>query len=544
MKLFALLALLGLSGLTACKQEQAPVPVDLTWVSSTVDDADATSYLHQVSIVPKLKLSFTTALDKTLAATSVKLLNFSDNLPVDANITFENGDQTMVVVPKVPLKFFTDYRLTVTTDLQSSARVPLPQAVTVKFTTLLDQKDKFPALTNEQLLDTVQRRTFKFFWEFGHPTSGLSRDADMRGDLDDCTIGGTGFGIMTLPGAIERGFITRAQGLERMNMIVNFLNTKSATFHGAFPHRVNGSNGQVILWQGPRDDGADLLETSFLMMGLLTARQYFDQSTIDETALRTSITTLYNNVEWTWFTKNGENALYWLWSPTIGWDNSFMCKGWNETLITYILAASSPTYSISKKAYDEGFASNGGMKNGSTYYNHVLPFGPSLGGFPGYTQYSFLGIDPNGLTDTYGDYFKQVRNVHLINQAYCIGNSSRFYYYSDSCWGFYGDATNFQGTIFPYVALGGLPYTPTESLKALNYFYYKLGDKLFLNYGFAGAFNFQNGVKVTKQVLSYDQLSYLVAIENYRSKLIWKLFTSNPEVKAGMKKLGFSAPYL
>lgn len=544
MKLIVFVALLVLSRLTACKPEQAPIPVDLTWVSSTLDDADAASYVNQASLTPELKITFTTAVDKVLAATSVKLLNFSDNLPVDTNISFEDGDKTIVVIPKVALKFFTDYRLTVATDLQSSARVALPQAVIVKFTTLLDQKDKFPALTNEQLLDTVQRRTFKFFWEFGHPTSGLSRDADMRSDLDDCTIGGTGFGIMALPGAIERGFITRAQGLERMKKIVNFLNTKATSFHGAFPHRIDGSNGKVILWQGPTDDGADLVETSFLMMGLLTARQYFDQPTIDENALRSSITTLYNNVEWTWFTKNGENALYWLWSPTIGWNASFMCKGWNETLIVYILAASSPTHSIGKRAYDEGFASNGGMKNGSTYYNHVLPFGPSLGGFPGYTQYSFLGIDPNGLTDTYGDYFTQVRNVHLINQAYCIGNSSRFYYYSDSCWGFYGDATNFPGTIFPYVALGGLPYTPAESLKALNYFYYKLGDKLFLNYGFAGAFNFQNGVKVTEQVLSYDQLSYLVAIENYRSKLIWKLFTGSPEVKAGMRKLGFSAPYL
>jgi hypothetical protein len=532
--------------LMGCTQDTKVVPVDMLWVSSSVDAADAKDYVHRVASKPKIKITFSTQVEKTSVGASVTLKNFTANRPVDVDINFEDEGRTIVIIPKVQLTSFTDYQVRVSTDLQSAAGLSLEKAAVVRFTTLLDSRDKFPLVSDDKLLDIVQRQTFKFFWEFGHPGSGLARDADMRSDPDDCSIGGSGFGIMALPGAIERGFITRAEGLERMTRIVNFLTSTAASFHGAFPHRINGNTGKVILWQGPNDDGGDLVETSFLMMGLLTARQYFDDASSNETMLRSNITDLYNRVEWTWYTRGGQNALYWLWSPTIGWNYSFQCKGWNETLIVYILAASSPTYSITKAAYDEGFASNGGIKNGSVYYDYSLPFGPALGGFPGYSQYSFLGVDPNGLTDVYGDYFKQVKNVHLINQAYCIASNKKHYYFTDSCWGFYGDVSKaeYEGTVFPYVALGGFPYTPTESMKALKYFYYKLGDKIFLDYGFAGAFNWSSGVNVTQQVLVYDQLSYLVSIENYRSQLPWKLFTGCPEIKTGMKKLGFSAPYL
>ncbi|WP_159477518.1 glucoamylase family protein [Dyadobacter sp. 3J3] len=414
----------------------------------------------------------------------------------------------------------------------------------------IDSTDKFPIISDDALLTLVQKQTFKYFWDFGHPVSGLARERNTSGDV--VTSGGSGFGIMTIPIAIERDFITRGQGLERMQKIVAFLKTNTQKFHGAFPHWINGATGAVVPFSA-KDDGADLVETSYLIQGLLTARQYFDGNDAAETALRNDINTIWYGVEWDWFRKTNENVLYWHWSPNYNWDMNLPIKGWNECLITYALAASSPTHGIPNSVYENGWTGNGSFKNGNSYYGITLPLGSAYGGPLFFSQYSFLGINPTNLTDKYTNYLTQNQNHTLINYNYCKTNPLKYNGYSELCWGLTASdiqdgynansPTSDKGVIAPTAALSAFPYTPTESMKALKFFYFKLGNKLWGDYGFYDAFSLQTPWYASSY-LAIDQGPIIIMIENYRSGLPWKLFMSSPEIKTGMKNLGFQSPNL
>jgi hypothetical protein len=228
-------------------------------------------------------------------------------------------------------------------------------------------------------------------------------------------------------------------------------------------------------------------------------------------------------------------------------------QGWNECLITYLLAASSPTHSIPLQVYDEGFARNGSMKNGRQFYSLTLPLGPDYGGPLFFSHYSFLGVDPRRLKDKWADYEVQVVNHSKINHEYCKANPRKYYGYSDSCWGLTASdnstgynahsPTNDLGVISPTAALSSMPFTPTESMKALHYFYYVMGDRLWKRNGFVDAFEL-NKPWFANSFLAIDQGPIIVMIENHRSGLLWNLMKTCPELKAGMKKLGFTAPYL
>ena len=423
----------------------------------------------------------------------------------------------------------------------SSGSVTAPESV--------DSTDKFPVISDDELLTLVQKQTFKYFWDFGHPVSGLARERNSSGDV--VTSGGSGFGIMTIPIAIERQFITREQGLERMRKIVTFLKDKSQKFHGAFPHWLNGATGFAVPFS-QKDNGADLVETSFLIQGLLTARQYFSASTPAETALRKDINTIWEGVEWDWFRKGSENVLYWHWSPDYQWEMNHQIKGWNECLITYALAASSPTHPIPKIVYDKGWTNDGSFVNGSSYYGLTLPLGEPSGGPLFFSHYSFLGLNPTELTDQYTNYFTQNKAHALINYNYCKADPND-YGYSDRCWGLTAcdipngynanSPTNDKSVIAPTAALSSFPYTPDESMQALKYFYYKLGDQLWGDYGFYDSFSIKEQW-VADSYLAIDQGPIIIMIENHRSGLPWKLFMSTSEIKSGMKKLGFSSPNL
>lgn len=545
----------------ACKKDGSNVPVpvppatNMNLVLKKLNDQPvSTSSVQLQANNAVLQLGFSAKIDRSSVAAALtwNTVNAASNVPVTLN--YANGDSVLIIQPQLPLAFLTQYAVTISDKLKSTNGVPFASALTLTIRTGIDPSDKFPQIAVNALLDTVQKRTFKYFWDYGHPVSGLARDKTNTTEKDDCSIGGTGFGLLCIPVAVNRNFITRDEGLARMQKIVDFLKGKAKSFHGAFPHRINGTTGEVIVWS-PKDDGADLVETSFLMMGLLTARQYFDGAGAGESTLRNDINALYNSVEWTWFKKDNENALYWLWSPNHNWDITFMVRGWNETLITYVLAASSPSYPISKQVYDKGFANNGGLKNGQPYYGIHLPLGEAFGGPLFLSQYSFLGINPTGLSDAYANYALQTKNHTLINRAYCIENPKNHFGYSDSCWGLTASSsnqgykafspTNDLGVIAPTAALSSFAFTPNESMAALKYFYYRLGNYLWSDYGFVDAFNLNtNPVWIGPQELVYNQLPIMIAIENHRTGLIWDLFTSCPEVKAGMRKLGFTAPYL
>jgi hypothetical protein len=219
------------------------------------------------------------------------------------------------------------------------------------------------------------------------------------------------------------------------------------------------------------------------------------------------------------------------------------------------MAASSTTHSIPVSVYTNGWAGNGsnGFINGNTYYGYKLPLGPPNGGPLFFSHYSFLGVNPNGLSDAYANYATQTKNHTLINYSYCVANPNNNYGYSNLCWGLtasdisngYSASSpiNDVGVIAPTAALSSMPYTPTESMKTLKFFYYTLGDKIFKDYGFVDAFSLKD-LWYAPSYLAIDQGPIIVMIENYRSGLLWNLFTSCPEVKAGMKKLNFTAPYL
>ena len=445
--------------------------------------------------------------------------------------------------PVKPLRAFTTYTLNILALDQLG--VSVVEAYRYIIITALDTSDKFERISDEELLTLIQERTFKYFWDYAHPVSGLSRERLNSGDI--VTSGGSGFGIMAIPVGIERGFITREEGAERLLNIVTFLDEKAERFHGAYSHWLNGSTGEAYDFS-EKDNGADLVETGFLIEGLLTVQQYFDLDNATENAIREKITKIWEEVEWDWFIRS-DNTLYWHWSPEYDWAMNMKITGWNEALITYVLAASSPTHPISKEVYEQGWARNGKMANGKKYYDITLPLGESYGGPMFFAHYSFLGLDPRNLKDQYAEYWEQNVAHAKINHAYCAANPKKFYGYSDECWGItasdYPDGyiasspTNDTGTIAPTAAVASIPYTPEESLKAIRYFYYILGDRLVGEYGFKDSFNLSRRW-FAPSYIAIDQGPIILMIENYRTGLLWDLFMKNEEVLAGLDKLGFS----
>ena len=408
-------------------------------------------------------------------------------------------------------------------------------------------------LSDSALLDLVQQQTFRYFWDFAHPVSGLSRERSNEsfnygGEV--VTTGGTGFGIMAVIVATERKWIGRDTAAKFLLKMVRFL-SKADSYHGVFPHWLNGETGKTIPFSR-KDDGADLVESSFLFQGLLTARQYFNADNPVEGELRNRINWLWNDIEWNWFTNNQE-VLYWHWSPNNGWAMNFPVRGFNECLIMYVLAASADRYPVSPAVYHNGWAQSNFFKNGKEFYGIELPLGFDFGGPLFFSHYSFLGLDPRGLQDRYADYWIQNRNHTLINREHCVRNPNQFKGYGPQSWGLTAsdtyngyDAhspTNDKGTITPTAALSAFPYTPEYSMQALRHFYEQLGDKIWSEYGFVDAFNETQNWYASSH-LAIDQGPIIVMIENHRSGLLWNLFMSCPEVQRGLKKLGFQSPHL
>lgn len=485
-----------------------------------------------------INLEFTGQIDASkLDRDKIWFSNFGDYSVSQAN------DFTLTLTLAGPLEEYSKYTVFITAG--DYLGVHLLGDYSFGFVTGFDDsKDVFPRISTDDLLTKVQERTFAYFWDYAHPVSGLARERLNSGET--VTTGGSGFGLMTIPVGIARGFITREEGAQRALKVVNFLCNNADRFHGVFPHWLNGSTGATMPF-GTYDNGADLVETAFLMEGLLTLRAYFDGADATETAIRSGVTTLWEDVEWDWFTQGGQDVLYWHWSADYDWKINMKIKGWNEALIIYVLAASSPTHPITKDVYDKGWAS--GIKNGKKYYDITLPLGESHGGPMFFAHYSFLGLDPRNLSDTYANYWEQNVAHAKINHAYCAANPRGNYGYSDVCWGltasdYWGgyiasSPTNDTGTIAPTAALASIPYTPEESLAAMEYFYYKLGKRLWGEYGFYDAFSLEHQW-FARSYIAIDQGPIVCMIENYRSGLLWNTFMTDSDVRHGLDVLGFS----
>lgn len=411
--------------------------------------------------------------------------------------------------------------------------------------------------SDDELLDFIQKNHFNYMWEGAEPISGLAPErihmdgVYLQNDADVITTGGSGFGIAGLLVGIDRGFISREEGVERLHKIADYLSAADR-FHGIWPHWLHGPTGKVKPF-GQKDNGGDLVESAFLMQGLLCVREYFKNGNESEKQLAGKIDTLWKDMDWRWYL-NGQDVLYWHWSPEYGWEMNFPLEGYNECLITYILAASSPTHSIPASAYHNGWARGGAIRSDAVAYGHPLILkhngAEEYGGPLFWAHYSYIGLNPNGLKDQYADYWQLNRNQTLINYEYCAENPKGYEGYGENCWGLTASysvngysahmpAKNDLGVITPTAALSSFPYTPEQSMRALKHFYFDLGDKIWGKYGFYDAFSVQDDW-YPQQYLAIDQLTITPMIENYRTGLLWNLFMGAPEIQEGLKKLGFS----
>lgn len=419
---------------------------------------------------------------------------------------------------------------------------------------------KYASLSDDQLLDTLQKQTINYFWEGAEPTSGLARERlhmDNQYPYHDkniVTTGGSGFGLMAILVGVERNYITRQQALERYEMIVDYLE-KADRFHGAWPHWLVGETGKVQPFS-KMDNGGDLVETAYLIQGLIAVKQYFVNGNEREKKLADKIRKLWEDVDWNWYTK-GEDVLYWHWSPEYAWQMNFPVGGYNECLILYILAASSPTHPISKNVYDKGWARNGAITKDTVFYglptvldhyeHDKSPVGPLF-----WAHYSYLGLDPKGLKDQYADYWQLNTNQALIHYKYCVDNPHHYKGYGADCWGltssysingYAGHRPDMDlGVISPTAAIASIPYTPKESMRFIRYLYTKQ-DSLIGKYGPYDAFSLEKKWTLPRY-LAIDQGPMPVMIENYRTGLLWNLFMSDPDVQKGLKKLNFTSPIL
>lgn len=410
-------------------------------------------------------------------------------------------------------------------------------------------------LSDSALLDEIQKAHADYMISGAEPNSGMAYERiheDGDYGYDDPTIittGGSGFGIAGLVVAIDRGFISRQQGVEQLKKIVSFL-SRANRFHGVWPHWLYPS-GRVCPF-GQKDNGGDLVESSFLMQGLLIARQYLNAEDATEKKLIDDINSLWHAMEFDWYTRGGQDVIYWHWSPDYGWEMNFPLQGYNECMIVYILAAASPTHSVPADCYHKGWARNGGIRSTATAYGYPLVVrhngAETTGGPLFWAHYSWIGLCPIGLTDQYADWEKVVKNHALSNYAYCVENPKNYVNYSDSCWGLTASYSvngysahapnNDLGVITPTAALSSFPYTPEQSMAAARYFYHRK-TLLWGDYGFYDAFS-TTARWYPHRYLAIDQLTIAPMIENYRTGLCWQLFMSCPEVQEGLRKLNIN----
>lgn len=417
-------------------------------------------------------------------------------------------------------------------------------------------------LTDDELLATVQKQTFKYFWDYAEPNSGLAREryhpdgVYPENDANIVTTGGSGFGLMAIVSGISQGYITKKEGVERLNKIADFLG-KADRFHGAWSHWIDGNTGKVKPF-GTKDNGGDLVETSFLVAGMITVREYLKDGSEKDKAVAQKYDALWKGVDWQWYTNN-KNVLYWHWSPNYDWQMNFPLEGYNECLITYVLGASSPTHSIDAKAYHEGWARSGGIVTSKTKYNIPLILkhngAEEFGGPLFWAHYSYVGLDPNRLTDKYANYWDLNVNQVKIDYEYCVENPKKFEGYGADYWGLTASysrnpdgsigynahfPTNDVGVISPTGAISSIVYTPKESMAVIRNLYENHKDQTWGDAGFYDALSLGNNW-VAKRYLAIDQGPEVVMIENYRTGLLWKLFMNAPEVKQGLVKLGFKS---
>jgi hypothetical protein len=405
-------------------------------------------------------------------------------------------------------------------------------------------KGRSEGLETNQLLTQVQQAGFNYFYEFGHPVCGLAR-LSIRRNPDICASGASGMGFFNLGVGIERGFISRQEGMNRALLELKFLSQHAERFHGAFPHLINGQTGRAIPFS-KYDDGADLVETAFLMEGVLFAREYFSGPSADEAQIRSLADDLWRSVEWDWFLRTDPDpVLIWHWSPNWGWKINLHITGFNECQIVYLLAMASPTHPIKPAAYWAGWEGPDYGVDRVAYGIHMSLGNSNAPAPPLFmAHYSYLGLDPHELWFRDETYFDHFRDFCRVQVRYARAKSNVYKGYG-RLWGITASAgpegyRAFQpgkrdnGTLAPTAALSSMPYVPAQSLSCLLEMYEHYGSQLWGPLGFYDSFNLTRNW-VSKTYLCIDQGPIAPMIENYRTGMCWKTFMNCQEIQPVIK---------
>jgi hypothetical protein len=414
---------------------------------------------------------------------------------------------------------------------------------------LAPQLAAMPALSDEALLDSLQRTAFLYFWNEANPVNGLIRDRSQTGSPS--SIAAQGFGISAICIAIDHGWVGLADGRARVMLGMQTLwngNQGPETFgrngyKGLFYHFLDFNSG-VRTWSSE----LSTIDTALLMAGVLDAREYFTGTDQADADLRALADSLYLRVDWD-FMRNGGAGIRMGWNPETGFNTFGNWVGYNEAMILYILALGSPTHPV--PAYTWGTWT--GSYWWSTQFGYTYVVFPPLFGH----QYSHCWIDFRTMQDEYMrnkgiTYFENSRRATLAARAYCIANPYNHTGYGADTWGLTASddpggylahgappAQNDNGTITPTAAAGSIAFAPEVVIPALQNMYNAYGVMLWGKYGFKDAFNLGQFWWGT-DYLGIDQGPIIMMIENHLNGAVWDRFSRNPYLRAGALAAGFT----
>ena len=390
--------------------------------------------------------------------------------------------------------------------------------------------------TDEQLLDDIQRGAFEFFWNESSAKTGQTKDRALSAGNDTrkmSSIAATGFALTGLCIGDRRGYRKPNEIRERVRTTLRFLANELPNVHGFFYHFIDIETG--ARWENVELSSID---TSLLLCGVLTARQYFrDQETKD------LATKIYERVDWPWML-NGGKTLSMGWKPESG----FLDARWEhycELMMIYLLGIGSPTHPVAPSSWD-------------AWTRPVIRYqGLEFisGDDPIFThQYSHAWFDFRRKRDAYTNYFENSVKATKAHKLFCLSLRDRFPDYSEELWGI--SASDYEkgytawggpptqgpidGTIVPCATGGSLPFLFEDCMRVLRTLRGPYAKRAWTKYGFVDAFN-PLGQWTDKDALGIDQGIVMAMAENHRTGFVWEYFMKNEEARRGMERVGFRA---
>ena len=413
-----------------------------------------------------------------------------------------------------------------------------------------------PFASDDAFLNYVQQSDFDYFWYEANPVNGLIPDRTATNST--CSIAAEGFGLTAIGIGIDHGWISRTQGVARVQTALNtFLQGTEGTningmigYNGWFYHFLDMNTAE----RSPNSELSSI-DTTWLLTGILYARQYFNGTNSDEINIRTMADAIFNRVNWTWMAQ-GSDALAMGWLPESGFTTFGNWVGYNEGMMIYLLGMGAPTNPLPASAWSYWTS---GYAWATNYGQAYVPFGPLFG-----HEYSHCWVDFRHVADAYmnshsSTYFENSRRATLAQQQYCIADPLHWPGYGSNVWGLTAcddpyvgyeahgapPAVNDDGTIAPTAPGGAMAFTPEYSLPALQTMYNSYRSNLWTANGFRDAFNLRSPVWFDTDELGIDQGPIVIMIENYRTQRVWQLFMQNPAIQQGMELAGFvSLPFI